>query len=382
MAVATLKFFTTRFRVKSVILFTLMFLYICFSLFLFFQWVAPSLDGRTGQHIAADSGIYMYFADGLRSGNINPYMLAALYSFPNTLWAPVLLALALKNTFAVVVVDYALFFLALVLLKKSYSFSTWVFVALLLLNATTTISLLSVNKEIIDLFAVSIFLFANRRSSKTMLLLALLLALVNRYEICLVMIVFMIAMSKINPWVRRRGLTLAIVIILLSIMLPLFASRSLNLRFEEANGSHAVAWLDSLEMHYLYGIALFPKIMENLFGMILNISTLASYDTSDPANSYILLSNNLATAFVFVILAIKRGFSLRSDLIYFAMLGCTFVAVSLVIQPRYFYFVYVLLCLEVARIVVREPAGATSLPKDGHGGRRISLSGYKGATLG
>jgi hypothetical protein len=382
MTVDPLKILTKRIRVRSLIFVALMILYIGFSLLLFVQWVAPSLEGRTDQHIAADSGTYLYFADSLRQGNVDPFVIAALSTFPNNLWCPVLLALVLKSTFAMVVANYAMFFFALVLLKKSFSFSAGVFVGLLLLNATTTVSLLSVNKEIVDLLAVSLFLFARRSSSKSLLLLALLLAVFNRFQVCGVMVLFLLVESKLNPWVRRRVMTLSLLTLLLSVMLPLLASKTLDARFEEASSGGIVTLLDSLEMHYLYGVAVIPKIAENFFGELVNVSKWkTSYDFSDLANSYILLSNNLATAIVFVILAIKRGFSLRSDLIYLAMLGCIVMAVSLVIQPRYFYFAYVLLCLQ-ASVNDGKPAEGLSLHKRGRRDRRTPLLDYKEVALG
>jgi len=290
MAVDPLKILSTRFRVRSLVLFSLLLVYIGFSLFLFFQWIGPSLDGRTDQHIAADSATYIYFADSLREGREDPFVIAALSTFPNNLWLPVLVALALKSPLAVVLANYTMFFLALILWKKCYSFSLGVFVALLLLNATTTISLLSVNKEIVDLLAVSIFFFAWRKRRHGVLLLALMLALINRSEVCLVMILFLLAQSKLNPFHRRRVITIAVLITGLSLMLPLAVSNTLSQRFEEASSAQTVALLDSLEMHYLYGVAVIPKIAENLFGELLNVSKWKTLfvGSSDVANSYIL----------------------------------------------------------------------------------------------
>ena len=41
--------------------------YISVSLCIFYQWVGPSLDGRSDQHIAADSVTYLSFADSLKN---------------------------------------------------------------------------------------------------------------------------------------------------------------------------------------------------------------------------------------------------------------------------------------------------------------------------
>lgn len=385
MTVDTLKILSKRFRFRSMILFALMIVYIGFSLFLFFQWVAPSLDGRTDQHIAADSVTYLYFADSLRSGNVDPWVIASLASFPNTLWAPVLLALALKSTFAMVVANYAMFFLALILLKKSYSFSTEAFVVLLLLNATTTISLLSVNKEIVDLLAVSIFLFARRRSSNSLLVLALVLALFNRYEVCLVMLIFLFAESKLNLWRRRRILTLVVLTIALSVTLPLFAGATLSTHLEETvnNSGAFYVWLNAMEMHYLYGVAVIPKIAYNLFAELENAFRVEAQRLhSDIANSYIVLSNNLANVIVLGLLVTKRRLTVRSDIIYFAMLGCIIMAISLIVQPRYFYIPYVLFCLRAAQMDARKPAGGPSLHTQGAVEHQISSPDHKEAAFG
>lgn len=349
MTVDPVKVLSRPIRIQSVFFVVLMLAYIFFSLFLFFQWVAPSLDGRTDQHIAADSSTYMYIADVLRDGTPDPAVTIALASFPNTLWVPVLLALLLKSTFAMVIADYAMFFLALFLLKKSTPCSIATFVGLLLLNATTTISLLSVNKEIVDLLVISLFVFARRRRSYTLLLVVLLLALLNRFEVCLVLLLFMFVESRMNPFRRNRRLTIAVLLIALSVLLPLMASRTLAAHFEEASTSNTIAFLDILEMHYLYGLAVIPKIAENLFAELINVSKwMHSYSASDLANSYIILSNNFATFVVLVSLGRRRTLTLRSDLVYFAALGSIIMAIALVVQPRYFYIVYVMLCLQLA----------------------------------
>ncbi len=336
-------------RIQTVVLAILVPIYVLFSLFLFFQWVAPSLDGRVDQHIAADSSTYMYMADVIRDGTPDPAVSAALASFPNTLWAPVLLAFLLKNTFYMVIADYAMFFLSLYLLKRSFPCSFAALLGFLLLNATTTISLLSVNKEIIDLLILSLFLFARRNGFYVLLILSLLLALFNRFEVCLVLLLYMAVESRLNPWRQNRRFTLVLLLITLSILLPLAASKTLAAHFEEASNSNTTAFLDTLEMNYLYGIAVIPKVAENFFGELLNVSKwVNSYSTSDLANSYIVFSNNLATLVVLVVIAARRTLTLRSDLVYFAALGSIIMGIALVVQPRYFYFVYVLLCLQAA----------------------------------
>jgi hypothetical protein len=358
MAILT-KILSRRVRFSNLFYFGLLVMYIGFSLYLFFRWVDPSLDGRTDQHIAADSGTYISYSESLREGRNDPVVIAALFSFPNNLWCPVLIALALKTTFATVLANYLIFFLSLALLKKTFSFSGWGFIWLMLLNATTTISLLSVNKEIVDLLMVSVFLFALRRQLYVLLILSLLLATFNRFEVGIVMLLFLFAKGKLNPLRRRRAVTLVVVILMLSVMLPLFASNLLNAGFEEAKEGHTVAFLDYLEIHYMYFLAVIPKIAENLFAEIINFGKLGAYlEFFDIANTYIVFFNNLATAVVVLILAWKRSFTVKDDLIYFAVLGWIMMAIALVIQPRYFYFAFVLLCIKAAQAKTPDPDAA------------------------
>jgi hypothetical protein len=349
-----------------------MIVYISFSLFLFFRWVAPSLDGRTDQHIAADSATYIYFAESLREGNADPMVIAAMASFPNTLWSPVLLALILKSTFAMVIANYLMLLASVLLLRKSFTFSLGTFLGLLALNPTTTISLLSVNKEIIDLLAVSMFFYSLRSHRAVMLLGSLVLALVSRYEVCIVMLLFLLAESRLNPWRRKRLITVAMLIVSLNFALPLLGSDVLSARFEEARYAGVVAWLDSLEMHYLYVVAVIPKILEGLFGQLAMSMRI----------SYILWFNNLADVVVLIVLAKKRLLMARNDLVYFSMFGVTVMAISLIIQPRYFYFIYALLCLQVALMETGKPAAGISPHKRVDRGRDASVLGHKEAAFG
>ena len=388
MTVAPMKILSMRIRVRSLILFTLLIVYIGFSLCLFFQWIAPSLDGRTDQHIAADSTTYIYYADSIREGNFYPSQIAAFFSFPNTLVCPTLLALVFNSTFVMVIANYVMFFLALVLLKRSFSFSVGVFAGLLLLNATTTISLLAVNKEIVDLLAVSMFLFAWRKHRNGVLFLALLLALFNRFEVCIVMLLFMLVESKLNPWRRRRVVTLFVLIISLSILVPLLGPIVLRAHFEpdvpeQISQGQISVWFNALEMHYLYGVALIPKIAATFFSELINVRNWeTSYGSSDIANTYILLSNNIATAVVFIVLAWKRKFTVRSDIFYFAMLGCIIMTISMAKQPRYLYFAYVLFCLQAAQTEAGEPSGAISIHKRRGRGSNALLPDNKEAAFG
>jgi hypothetical protein len=338
-------------------------IYVALSLFLFFTWVNPSLIGQTQQHIAADSVLYMAYADSLREGLDNPFVLAAMYSFPNTLWMPVLLFLALQSTLLIVALNYTLFIWSVWLFSRSVDIRVGIFLALLLVNITTTISLLSVNKEIVDLLATALFCYWLSKGRKWALALALLIALVNRYEVCIAMLLFIVLRSRWNPLRKSRYGSLAAVSVAFSIALP---SLSVTDRLDEAvsatsatGSSGLILVLDNLQAHYLFFLAVIPKIAHNLFSQILILNNWTSYGSDNPANTYVMLLNNLASSFVVMFLIKKGRLRLKSEWMYYAGLSAIVMSLALVVQPRYFYSCYALLCLEAARVCDVNPLNGT-----------------------
>ncbi len=214
----------------------------------------------------------------------------------------------------------------------------------MLLNPTTTISILCLNKEIIDLLVVALFVYSLKYHRMGLRLLAFGLALLNRYEIFIVLLIFLFALNRFNPLRRHRKLTWTSLVMLLSFAMPLFASSMLSNRFQEARYGGAVTVLDSLQLHYLYFLAVLPKIAEDLFGQLLNSAV-----WKDGTNwLYIMLFNNVANALMVLALINKRMFTIKNDLMYLSMLGAVLMAQALAIQPRYFYFIYVLSCIQLA----------------------------------
>src|SRR5215469_5585037 len=329
-------------------------LYVLFSLALFFAVIDPSLSGETQNHITADSARYIYFADSLREGRNEPWVLLAMSSFPNTFWVPVLLALLINSTFLVVILNYAIFFCAIWLFTRAVKVRIGILLALLLVNVTTVISLLSVNKEIIDLLATALFCYWLSHKKKIALVLALLIAILNRYEVFLAMILFMFLRSAVNPLRRYRLGSLIVVCIVISILFPVIASTpTIAIRMDEAvataqSGGILIS-LDNLQLHYLFFVAAIPKIADNLFSALVDVGRWSTYSMEDAANTYILFLNNLATLYVLFVLAWMRRLNVSRDWLYLGATIAIIMSISPVVQPRYFYSCYVLFCIEAAR---------------------------------
>jgi hypothetical protein len=347
-----LKVVSLRIRFNSAILLPCLAAYIVVTFVIFFKAVIPSYEtDTTSWTFAVDSTQYVYMADSLREGRNEPWVLAGLVTFPNTVITPVLIAFILNSAFLEMLFNFVVFAGSIMLLKRAFPISPVILVALLLLNPTTTTSFLCVNKEVIDLFCLSLFLYSQRKRSRVLLLLALGFAFLNRYEFCTVMLALIVAQSRLNPWRERRLITLIVLVVLLTFLIPLLVGHDLARRFEEAQYAGFIRALDVLQLDYMYALVVIPKIAENIFGQLVNPQVWL-----EPTSwLYINFFNNLSYVVLILTVLTKRQMRLRNDLIYLGAIGAVIIAQSLVVQPRYFYFLYALLCLQAAHKETRGP---------------------------
>ncbi len=334
-------------------------IYLGIVILLFLSWVQPSLTGENNHHITADSGTYIYFAEALREGRVDAFVASSLYTFPNTLWGAVSLALLVPNTFDEMLFNLAIFSVALWFFSKAIDIDPALFVLLLALNPTTTISLMAVNKELLDLLSLSLFLYHVRYGKRLLLILALLISLFSRYETCVTMSMFLFLRSSWNPLRGQRFRSLFAYCMLLDIVISLLlASPSQAARLTEAqetavHSGGTSLFLTGFEQHFLFVLVVIPKILENLFGEVLSVSHWFAFSMEDPANTFIIFGNNLANVVVLSLLLIQRRLTLRSSIIYYAATIAITMSIAVIIQPRYFYGVYIMLCLEAARRIQR-----------------------------
>jgi hypothetical protein len=332
-------------------------IYFMLSMVMFFSWVNPSLTGETEQHIAADSHTYSYFADSLREGRNEPWVLASLAKFPNTLWGPVLLGLLIPSTVAIALTNYAILLFAIWLLHRAVDLDVSLLLLLILANVTTFISLLSLNKEILDLLVMALFVYylgrGSQRGRRIALSAALLISTICRFETAVCIIAYLTLQSRWNILRSWRKASLVAVVLALSACLPSLISATMSARIDEAQATASsgglLLLLDDLQMHYLFFVAVIPKIFDNLFAQLVSFNSWPSYSLDDAANTFFLFGNNLASLVVIVLLISQRRFKLRNNLVYFACLTAILMSTSPVIQPRYFYGAYIILCVEAAR---------------------------------
>lgn len=334
--------------------------YILTTFVLFFQLVQPSLAGKGNLRIGADSRIYLWYAgvpnvappDGTEASDTAP----SLISLTGNFIGPLAIAWMLKSNFLILLFNYSLLFLSFLLLVQAADVRWWLLLCLLLFNPITLMSILTLNKEILCLFSVSLLFFYRTRQSrpKSLLILLLVVSLLTRWEQCLLVLVFLAAASERKLFRRHRALIAAALTAAISLIYPVIASHGgASLTTAADLQGRTIIFLDNLQAHYLYFLAVLPKAALSLYSAIISPWNWPNYDWRDLPNSSFLIwdsvMNLVLTATVIVSLRRRKALSMANDYIYFALLCVILLSVAPFTNMRYMYPVYIMLALETSR---------------------------------
>lgn len=353
-------------RVSSLIVF----LGILAAALIFFVFIGDFYYEKEEVSLAADASLY--------------YAIAARdLSFPlialgqNYLGPVLLLRLTEFDNFLVFLVNSSLFLLAYYLLVKAYDLHRIKFALLVLMNPLVITSLLLVNKEIIGLCSIAMFAYYLKRRTIFMLIMATLFGLLARWQTVFVFVVYLAVTCSLNPMRRSRGKTIALLIVGLSVLYPLFFLSLGDVRDADTAARQAVTGfglitaLNSLQDHYLYFLAVLPKILSNLFGNVFRLFDYvidpSSVDTYDIYNSFLILGHQLATLVVTVALVMKRKIRIEEDLVYFSLIYLILFSLATMVQYRYIFPIYILFCIGLATktrpqsVIIKQPDEAFRL---------------------
>jgi hypothetical protein len=326
---------------------------------LFFWIVQPSLLGKNGLRIGADSAVYLWYS-GLDSDRVllktayhveQPYPdEITLVAFGGNYLGPYLIASTLKSNFLIMLFNYVLFFVSLHYLFKLSGVRPKMLTVLLLINPITAVSIMTLNKEIIVLLAAALFAYYMESRSKFLLLIVLSVSMIARWEQAASVLIFLLLTSRLNPWRKRRGFTIALVIMGITVSYPQIAPTVASL-FSAANDFNGglMTALAYLQDHYLFPLAIIPKVLMTFFGTFVSIYYAKHWDWSDLQNSFIGPVSSLLLAIMLIALKNLKKFSMCNDLIYYSFLFMVILASSPFLQPRYMYPMYVFACIELSR---------------------------------
>jgi hypothetical protein len=278
----------------------------------------------------------------------------------NYLGPLLVLLVAEMNNLKVFCINSALLLIAYFCLVHTFKLNRKKFIILLIINPMLIASLLLVNKEILGLFSIAMFLCFLETKSWKFLIGALVFAFLTRWQEALVIIVFLILVSPVNIFRKNRAFTIILLVSAITLVYPYFLSpilggvvddATIERQTQSAFGFATI--LNSLQDNYLFFVALIPKILANLFGnvfrffgYILNPNSINFYDLY---NSFVVLGHQIAMFLLTIMMFTKRSITLKSDEIYFSLIYLILFSISLMVQYRYIFPLYILFCVVLAK---------------------------------
>jgi hypothetical protein len=341
--------------------------YLLLCIALFFQFVQPSLIGNNNLRIGADSATYLDVAGFVGNSKTSTLQGVELVTAEGNLLGPVLVAILARTLWGIALINISLFVIGLYVASTLPGIRLGPFFFLLLLNPTLTPALLTVNKEIFSFLAVILFVkyVSSEKRSKLCLLILLCVSLMARWEQAAVTGAILFLESRYSPFKHRPKLVLLGLVIVLTVTYPIIIRTKivdLSAMVTFAAEGNTGPILNQIQASYGFPLVMIPKTMINLFGHLLSprlfFSDLINGDPSD-IQKYVVLPINCIMMFaVLAVAVLKRRFKLQDTVIYWCAFYWVITAVSPILQPRYQYPVYVLLCLEVSGLILA--AGSNS----------------------
>lgn len=322
-----------------------------------------------GRDALAERNTFQFFADSNTYHRIysGEQWLAndALLSVSDNYLGPLLVLRALGgNEYLVMLLNVTLFYYSVVRIAALLSLDP-VRVALLLLVSPLTISsLLSVNKEIFVLPFVACALAAYVRRSPAMLLVALGVSVLIRWQMSAFFLA-LVGIELVPPLRRRRLLALTLLLLALSavylqlheLFAPVLDVVARSILDDPDQGSGTFARLLDWQDRGFYWVVFPLKAMHLLFAKGLRVTQ--AFNPTGVYNDVFVGLHSTATIVVFLRLLRGRRFTLRSDLVFASVVFLAVFCISPVYAPRYLYPAYVawVLVLAGARDALR-PGGA------------------------
>jgi hypothetical protein len=325
---------------------------------LFFETVAPVADFSFQPSVQADSDTYWQIS-GLKSGTLfnehpdNNSDAGALNSF-----GPVLQAKLFRTDLGVMLSNVALFAFALWIVGTMPEFDRGMFTLLLLLNPMLVSAIITLNKEIFGLVGLIVFVryMTAKRYRGLLLLLALLISLGAHWQQAAVMLFLACIDSRISPFRNkpRAGIVILLLFFTFSytvvyhIAPVVFAGL-----LAQAQGGRTIWLLDRIQGNFGFPLVVIPKILLNVMGRFITPwYFLHDYWTAEFWNwfdqIFIQFQELLTTLLLFGLLFTGK-LKLRHAPVYLLAAYLILTAVNPMVQPRYEYPAYVLLCLEASR---------------------------------
>jgi hypothetical protein len=330
-------------------------LYLAFCWACFFEFEQPRLDRQSYSRFGADSPTYW---DAVNYRLEHADSAGALVGFGTNLFGPVAIGTVLRSGIAVGIFNILLFFIAVEIACSIPGVDRYRLLFLLMICSETAPALVTLNKEILVLFSVLLlakYIYSERRSG--FLLGAVLVASVlTRWEQVAIILLFLFLQRKGSVFQRNPRFAVACVIAALTVIYSVIAmlpGSGIGGFTRYANGANTIAKLNNIQNHFGFPLVLVPKIIMDISGELIRPVTyfrwLGDQGFGDIHSWLIIPLFSMVLIPVLVISYRKGKLNPRRPIALLIIIYLLVVAVTPFVQPRYNYFVYVLLCLELAR---------------------------------
>ena len=331
--------------------------YLIVSYCIFFEAVAPVANFSFRPTLAADSTAY-WDASGVRTTNFADQEQQVGASASSNLFGPVLEAEILRTDLNVALFNSLLFIVCLSILRSMPEFDRGTFLLLMMANPFLLTSLISLNKEIFALAGIVFFVryTGAKRFRLWWLSLALVLSLFARWQQVLVMVLYVAYELKISPLRGRRRWGVAVTVLGFTIaygviyrIAPFFFAALLV----QAEAGHTILILDHIQADFGFPLVAIPKILMNIMGHFISpgyfLNDYVSGDFTNWRDQIFMQVHTLLLTALLMGMFFGRKLRLRYPPVYLLVLYLLMTAINPMVQPRYEYAAYVLLCFEASR---------------------------------
>ncbi|MDU9020999.1 hypothetical protein [Pseudomonas corrugata] len=335
-------------------------LYIRRSTFLlfFFAVLAVVFYAFLGRYMLSGDIDFKFFADSLTYEKLyheaDFKTFSEMISWDSNYFGPlVVLDLLNGDRVLVLLFNIALVFISLWLVRVGDQYNWTFFVFLLFLSPITFSSLLSVNKEVISLLTISSLVAWLFRRHAGCLILALVSAFFVRWQLALFIVVVFLTFSSVNPMRHQRALLLALLLLGISVVYFFIGDHFVGVNsnadrgaaIDEGSGTYV--FLNDAQRNGFYFLIFIPKALHAMYGLVFRIGNV--FDFNDVYNNVVVTLHCLVAFVFFLIIFFRRRLRLNDDLIFIAVIYCSIFALTPIYAPRYFYPVFFLSCMVLAR---------------------------------
>jgi hypothetical protein len=333
--------------------------FVILTLGLYFEAVSPVADFWFQPNIQADSGAYWELS-GVRPGAFTPDKADSNSGpqFGGGSSGPVFQAKIFRSDIGILLSNFAMLALTLCLVSTMKEFDLSTFTLLLLLNPLLFSVVATLNKEIFAITGLILFLryMTAKRYRFLVLMAALLVSAGGHWQQAAVLLMLGCLESRFSPLRSKPWAGVIVILLFFTVayalvfhLVPIVIAGLLA----QAEAGHTIVILDNIQGNFGFPLVVIPKILMNVMGYFMTPTYfLRDYWSEDFSNWYdqffVQAQEFLTTALLFGLL-IARKLPLKQPAVYLLAVYLILTAVNPMIQPRYEYPAYVLLCLQASR---------------------------------